>query len=172
MREDGTSELPISPPPLQRGRVREGVPSIMRKAKRTDTAKKAAKRLRGQPTDAESRLWYRLRRKQIDGHRFRRQSPVGPYVVDFLCAEAKLVVEVDGGQHTWRADDDAKRTAWLESQGYRVIRFWNNEISDNIEGVLETIVRAALTAPPPRPSPSEEGEGVAPERRFKERTNG
>jgi very-short-patch-repair endonuclease len=144
----------------------------MRKAKRTDTAKKAAKRLRRQPTDAESKLWYHLRRKQIDGHRFRRQSPVGPYVVDFLCVEAGLIVEVDGGQHSWRAEDDAKRTNWLESQGYRVVRFWNNEVSENIEGVLETIFQAALKTPPPQPSPSEEGEGVDAPRQPEESANG
>jgi len=172
MHTEESQDAAFPPPPLQRGRAREGVLSTMRKAKRTDTAKKAAKRLRGQPTDAETKLWYRLRRKQIDGLRFRRQSPVGPYVVDFLCADAKLVVEVDGGQHTWRADEDAKRTMCLESQGYRVIRFWNNEVNENIDGVLESILQAALTTPPPQPSPSEEGEGVAAERRSKEIANG
>src|SRR6266849_6079578 len=79
------------------------------------------------------RLWSRLRRKQLEGFRFRRQHPLGPYVVDFFCPEAKLVVEVDGGQH---ADDGETRTRWIEAQGYRLIRFWNNDVLANTEGVL------------------------------------
>jgi len=172
MREDGTSELPISPPPLQRGRVREGVPSIMRKAKRTPSAKKAARQLRKQLTDAESKLWHRIRRTQVDGLRFRRQSPIGPYVVDFVCIEHRLIIEVDGAQHSFQAAEDARRTAWLESQGYCVIRFWNNEVNDNIEGVLDTIIRAALKSPPPQPSPSEEGEEANASRPPKDVRNG
>jgi very-short-patch-repair endonuclease len=78
-----------------------------------------ARRLRLTPTDAEIRLWSRLRRRQLQGFRFRRQHPLGPYVVDFFCAAAKLVIEVDGGQH---AEDSAIRTRWIEAQGYRVVR--------------------------------------------------
>jgi len=96
-----------------------------------------ARKLRRTPTDAEIRLWSRLRRKQLAGFRFRRQHPLGPYVVDFFCAAAKLVVEVNGGQH---ADDGDARTRWLEARGYRVIRFWNNEVLANTEGVLSTIL--------------------------------
>jgi very-short-patch-repair endonuclease len=90
-----------------------------------------ARKLRLTPTDAEIRLWSRLRGKQLAGFRFRRQHPLGPYVVDFFCAEAKLIVEVDGGQH---ADDGEARTRWLEARGYRVIRFWNNDVLANTEG--------------------------------------
>lgn len=82
-----------------------------------------------------------LRRRQVDGFRFRRQRPIGPYIVDFVCLSARLVIEVDGGQH---ADDvawDTARTRWLESQGYRVIRFWNNEVLGNPDGVYEVILR-------------------------------
>ena len=79
-----------------------------------------ARKLRLTPTDAEIRLWSRLRGKQLAGLRFRRQHPLGPYVVDFFCAEAKLIVEVDGGQH---ADDGEARTRWVEARAYRVIRF-------------------------------------------------
>lgn len=105
---------------------------------------RTARELRGNPTDAESKLWLRLRRKQVDGHRFRRQVPLGPYVVDFACFDARLIIEVDGGQHTEEtAERDATRTAWLEGQGFRVLRFWNNEVLGNIDGVIETI-RAAL----------------------------
>jgi very-short-patch-repair endonuclease len=166
----------LSPPPLQRGRVREGVflplaqemVAKMTKAKRTKPAKQAARRLRKQPTDSETKLWSRLRRRQVGNIRFRRQSPIGPYVVDFVCAEIRLIVEVDGGQHSWREAQDARRTEWLESQGYRLIRFWDNEVNENIEGVLEKIVLVATETPPPRPSPSEEGEGEDTRRPLKE----
>jgi len=102
-----------------------------------------ARKLRRNPTDAEARLWARLRRKQIDGHRFRRQVPLGPYVADFVCLDARLIIEVDGGQHDERAELDAWRTAWLEANRFRVLRFWNNDVLQNIDGVVETI-RAAL----------------------------
>ena len=99
-----------------------------------------ARKLRKTPTDAEKRLWAKLREKQMDGFRFRRQHPIGPHVVDFFCPEAKLIVEVDGGQHT--AEGDADRTRWLESAGYRIIRFWNNDVLGNMAGVLERIAEA------------------------------
>ncbi len=117
-----------------------------------------AKELRQNRTDAEKRLWGRLRRKRIDGFRFRQQASIGKYIVDFVCFEAKLVVELDGGQHAEQAEYDDKRTEWLESQGFRVLRFWNNEIFRNIEGV-EEVVQAALRSsgdahPLPNPPPS------------------
>ena len=110
-----------------------------------------ARELRRNPTDAEKRLWSKLRLKQIDGHRFRRQVPIGPYIVDFACLARRLIIEVDGGQHDSRAIQDDARTAWLEREDFRVLRFWNNEVLGNIEGVYETIV-AHLTdgsVPPP-----------------------
>src|SRR5579863_525367 len=94
-----------------------------------------ARKLRANSTDAEMRLWSRLRRKQLDGFRFRRQQPLGNYVVDFFCPEAKLIVEVDGGQHAESASDDV-RTRWLEARGDRIVRFWNNDVLANTEGVL------------------------------------
>jgi very-short-patch-repair endonuclease len=102
-----------------------------------------ARALRRNPTDAEQRLWARLRGRQLDGCRFRRQAPLGPYVVDFACLAARLVIEVDGGQHSWRAKEDGARKSWLEANGFHVVRFWNNEVLGNLEGVLETI-RLAL----------------------------
>ena len=99
-----------------------------------------ARQLRSTPTGAEIRLWSRIRRKQLDGFRFRRQHPIGPYVVDFFCPEAKLIVEVDGGQHDALAEQDANRTEWLEKRGYRVVRFWNNDVLANTEGVLLAIL--------------------------------
>ncbi|MGO8921237.1 MAG: endonuclease domain-containing protein [Stellaceae bacterium] len=104
-------------------------------------ASQLARRLRTTPTDAEIRLWSRLRRKLLEGFRFRRQHPMGPYVVDFFCPDAKLIVEVDGGQHAESASD-VVRTSWLEARGYRVIRFWNNDVLGNTEGVLLSILDA------------------------------
>ena len=104
---------------------------------------KTARRLRKNPTEAEKRLWDALRRRRIDSHRFRRQVPLGIYVVDFLCLEHRLVVEVDGGQHAVEMEREEARTRWLEDEGFRVIRFWNNEVLENTEGVAETI-RTAL----------------------------
>ena len=95
-----------------------------------------ARILRHTPTEAESRLWKRLRHKQLDGFRFRRQQPIGQYVVDFFCPEAKLILEIDGGQHMDQEKADAERTRWLEAKGYRVVRFWNNDVLANTDGVL------------------------------------
>jgi very-short-patch-repair endonuclease len=105
-------------------------------------ASSIARTLRQNLTDAERRLWSRLRGRQLDGCRFRRQAPLGPYVVDFVCFAARLVIEVDGGQHSSRAEEDAERSSWLEANGFHVLRFWNNEVHGNLEGVLETIRRA------------------------------
>lgn len=93
-------------------------------------------------TDAEARLWLYLRGEQAAGFRFRRQVPLGPYIVDFVSHRARLVVEVDGGQHASASQQDEKRTAWLTSQGYRVIRFWNNEVLSETDAVLARIVYA------------------------------
>ena len=110
-----------------------------------------ARSLRRNSTDAEQLLWQRLRNRQLAGLKFRRQVPMGPYVADFFCLKAGLIVEVDGGQHATAQDSDAARTAWLESRGYRVIRFWNNEVIENIQGVLETIARMAGKTKGPSP---------------------
>ena len=105
--------------------------------------KTIARSLRRNSTDAERLLWQRLRNRQVRGLKFRRQEPVGPFVVDFLCLQRNLIVEVDGGQHAGMLDRDAERMASLQARGYRVMRFWNNEVIGNIEGVLETIARPA-----------------------------
>jgi very-short-patch-repair endonuclease len=97
-----------------------------------------ARAMRGAPTDTELRLWRLLRDRRLSGFKFRRQVPVGPYIVDFLCVGAKLIVEADGSQHA-ESLRDAIRDAYLESHGWKVLRFWNNEVSQNREGVLETI---------------------------------
>jgi very-short-patch-repair endonuclease len=97
-------------------------------------------------TEAEKRLWYRIRRQQLSVHQFRKQVELKSYVVDFCCLKERLVIELDGGQHAEITEYELKRRAWLEENGYRVLRFWNNEVFENLEGVLETIVRA-LKAP-------------------------
>ena len=103
-----------------------------------------ARRLRRDSTDAERKLWNRLRARSIADAKFIRQDPIGPYVVDFVCRERRLIVEVDGGQH---ATDprDAVREQWLVARNYRVLRFWNNDVLQNIDGVLE-VVAAALSS--------------------------
>jgi len=105
-----------------------------------------ARLLRTNPTEAEKRLWTVLRRQQVAGHRFRRQAPIGRYIVDFVCLRRRLVIEIDGGQHADRVQADAARSAWLESQGFRVLRFWNNDVLGNTNGVVEAI-RQALREP-------------------------
>ena len=107
----------------------------------------AAQRLRKNRTKAEIRLWLRLRRRQLNGSRFRQQVPLGPYVVDFLCVKSRLVVEVDGGQHAENSEADEVRTAWLQSRDFRVIRFWNNEVLENLDGVLQVIFRELEASP-------------------------
>ena len=117
--------------------------------------RRTAKRLRETTTSAEDRLWRRLRRFPISGTHFRRQVPIGPYVADFACMAARLIIEVDGSQHgrdNARRRDDA-RTRWLEAEGYRVMRFWNNDLTANMDGVLEAIYAAihGSSAAEPRP---------------------
>lgn len=98
-----------------------------------------SRKLRSTLTDAEQLLWRHLRQKQMAGIKFRRQHPVGPYVIDFACLSAKLAIEIDGGQHAEMKSKDAQRDAFLIQKGFRVLRFWNNEVLGNIEGVMERI---------------------------------
>jgi very-short-patch-repair endonuclease len=100
-----------------------------------------SKELRQKQTEAEKVLWFKLRDRQLNGAKFRRQHRIGSYIVDFACLEKKLIIEIDGGQHnqTLTKENDEQRTLWLEAAGYHVVRFWNNEILQNTEGVLEKI---------------------------------
>jgi very-short-patch-repair endonuclease len=116
-----------------------------------------ARNLRANLTDVEKKLWYHLRRKNIQGVKFRRQAPIGRYIADFACYEPKLIIELDGSQHTIQHAYDSKRDHWFEMQGFLVLRFWNHDVSDNIDGVLEKIWRvverlqyAPLPGPPPQ----------------------
>ena len=112
-----------------------------------DEQRDFARYLRSNSTDAERAVWQRLRQRQINSHKFRRQHAVGKYIVDFVCVECKLVVELDGGQHAEKTSYDTNRTITLEAQGYRVLRFWNNDVFGNMDGILTTIL-AALEATP------------------------
>ncbi len=108
-----------------------------------------AKMLRANMTDAERILWQQLRAKRFAGFKFKRQEPLGRYIVDFVCYEAKLIVELDGGQHQDLTAQDAVRDDWLESQGFSVLRFWNNEFLTNQDGVLEVILMKLQLHPLP-----------------------
>ena len=113
-----------------------------------------AKQLRRELTPEEKRFWYLLRSRRFADYKFRRQHPVGHYIVDFACCEARLAIELDGGQHQERQGYDARRTAWLNQKGWHIIRFWNNELWQNEEAVLWQILQALQTRlPSPRPSP-------------------
>ncbi|WP_020186130.1 endonuclease domain-containing protein [Methylopila sp. 73B] len=115
---------------------------------------------RPNPTDAERKLWRRLKQLDLGATHFRRQVPIGPYIADFACRPLRLVIEVDGGQHAESARDDA-RTATIEGEGWRVLRFWNNDVLRNIEGVMEAIVSevGAPSCATPTPGPSPQGGG-------------
>ncbi|WP_395792921.1 endonuclease domain-containing protein [Aquimonas sp.] len=118
-----------------------------------------AKQLRQNLTDAERVLWRHLRAHRFQGQKFRRQQPLGPYILDFVHFGARLVIEADGGQHS-ESTRDAVRDAWLASEGFRVMRFWNDQILKDTEAVLESILQALAEASPLSPDPSPtRGEG-------------
>ncbi len=100
-------------------------------------------------TDAERKLWKHLRLRNVGLFKFRRQHEISPYIVDFVCLEAHLIIEIDGGQHAGAGEYDSARTDFLQSAGYRVLRFWNNEVMENIDGVLEIICNALREDGPP-----------------------
>ena len=114
-----------------------------------------AKNLRKNQTEAEKVLWRHLRSKGLSGLKFRRQQPIGACIVDFVCLEKRLVIEVDGGQHS-NSEEDRRRDAWLQSEGYAVLRFWNNEVLGNMDGVMEMIWRRC-GAPSPQSPPLDKG---------------
>ncbi|MDW2980357.1 DUF559 domain-containing protein [Rhodanobacter sp. KK11] len=116
-----------------------------------------ARRLRNDSTDAERHLWHFLRHQQLAGHKFRRQYPLAGYIVDFVCVPARLVVELDGGQHLDALAYDERRTAMLEREGYRVLRFWNHDVLLRTEAVLAEVFQVLeerSKATPPQPSPT------------------
>jgi very-short-patch-repair endonuclease len=131
----------------------------MNKGYARPTAK--ARALRNNATDAERALWRAISARKISGVRFNRQVPVGPFICDFVARSIHLVIEVDGGQHN--DGGDAARTRYIEAQGFRVIRFWNNDVLGNLDGVIEEIARVIADMPSPAPSRKREG-SHAPER--------
>ena len=112
-----------------------------------------ARRLRRDSTNAELRLWNKLRSRSINGYKFVRQQPVGRFVVDFICRDRRLVVEIDGGQHA-ENKRDVVRDQWLYEHNYKVLRFWNHEVMSNMDGVLQTIADALQAEAPPHPVPA------------------
>ena len=118
-----------------------------------------AKNLRIRATDTERLLWKHLRTKHFEGLKFRRQQPIGKYIVDFVCFEKKIIIELDGGQHAMLSEKqkDIEKDKWFKTQGYRALRFWDNEVLMNTRGVLEVIRTYCFNHPPLNPLPSMEG---------------
>ncbi|HEX7804244.1 MAG TPA: DUF559 domain-containing protein [Pseudoxanthomonas sp.] len=119
----------------------------------------SARNLRNDSTDAERKLWQHLRGRQINGVKFRRQYPVAGYIADFAAPSIRLVIELDGGQHLLQTEYDQRRTERMQCNGYRVLRFWNDDVLLRTEQVLSEIIRAADSTPP-QPSPAFAGEGA------------
>ena len=119
-----------------------------------------ARRLRRHQTDAERILWFRLRGRRLAGWKFKRQVPIDGFIVDFVCADAKVIVELDGSQHAVRTRQDEERTKTLEAMGYLALRFWNNDVMSNPDGVLEEILNTLnqQSPEPPHPTPLPCGE--------------
>jgi formamidopyrimidine-DNA glycosylase len=150
----GRSSAPLTPPlsPLRGGRGSlHPLPAGEGRGEGRLLKVVRARELRESTTDVEKKLWRRLRNRQLLGMKFRRQHPVGKYIVDFYCDEAKLAIELDGGQHASSSGYDTARTEALERLGIRVLRFWNNEVLGNLDGVLERIAEAIRINPPPSP---------------------
>jgi len=126
------------------GRIAGSLGRGKNKGGMTNKLTNLAKILRKKSTDAESLLWQRLRARQLEGIKFRRQQPIGTFIVDFVTFEKQIVIEVDGGQHTENRYKDAKRDGFLTASGFKVLRFWNNEVLDNMDGVLEKIGESCL----------------------------
>ena|SRR5437660_9685284 len=122
--------------------------------------RRTANRLRSNMTDAEQKLWRALRRRQMNGFKFRRQHPFLDFVLDFVSVEARLVVEVDGGQHASSEKEDKARTGKLEAAGYRVLRFWNHDVLKETDAVCDVIFGALVGGPHPHPVPPLEREGT------------
>ena len=110
-----------------------------------------ARKLRRAMTDAETRIWHSVRDRRLGGFKFKRQWSLGPYIADFCCIERRLVLEIDGGQHS--PEKDARRTAALRAMGYRVVRYWNNDGLGNLDGVLTSLLAELQTYPHPGPLP-------------------
>jgi very-short-patch-repair endonuclease len=165
---DGTEGMdkPITKGPLSPRETTPGMEEVERRRMpkprdRVRGSKKLlprARELRRRSSEAERVLWKHLRQRRLNGYKFRRQVVIEPYIVDFVCMDAKLIIEADGGQHADQVAYDARRTARLEDMGYRIIRFWNNEILRELHSVLEKIASELIDIPSLQP-PSGEREG-------------
>jgi very-short-patch-repair endonuclease len=120
-------------------------------------ARARSRALRGNMTEAERRVWQILRSHQLNGYKFRRQVPIDHYIADFVCHEARLIVEIDGGQHDRSSPQETERSGFLQNQGYRVLRFWNNEVLANLDGVHEAIAGELGRITPTRTLPHRGG---------------
>ena len=129
-------------PPPRGGRVGERVNTL-------GQIDSFAKDLRKNSTDTERALWKYLRAKRFEGLKFRRQEPIGKYIVDFVCFERRVIIECDGGQHALQTERDEERDRWFENQGYRVLRFWDNDVLKNSEGVLRSDPHCLPRSPSP-----------------------
>jgi very-short-patch-repair endonuclease len=133
-------------------RLREGLgEGLLDKAYDREPTRRS-RGLRNNATPAERKLWQHIRNRQLSGARFNRQVPIGPFICDFAARTVKLIIELDGGQHAVRTVEDERRTRLLASRGYRVLRFWNNDVLENVEGVLEVIQEELKNRPSPAPS--------------------
>ena len=159
----GRASGPHTPPPPLAGEGREGASSHPPEWRVKPKMRVRARALRQDLTKAERTIWYGLRAHRLDGASFRRQTPIGPYIVDFVSHAAKLVIEIDGGQHFEEGHEarDKRRDAFLAAKGFRVLRFSNHDVMTNRAGVLETIATAVREARAPSlPSPASGGGGA------------
>ena len=152
----GCEAAPNSVPPPSAG---EGQPRSGRERGRKQVLRERAKHMRSEPTPAEHRLWQILRAKRFGGYKFKRQLPIDRYIFDFACLSRRLIVELDGGQHSQSASD-GRRDAYLKARGFRVLRFWNSDLIENEEGVLTSILNALERPLSPTPPP-QRGEGLS-----------
>ena len=157
----GANEEEPTSPPAGGGSTRGERKKFGKEADSTRNRKamNRAEVLRKNPTDAEKKLWHQLRGGQLQGIKFRRQQSIGPYIVDFVAMNEKCIIELDGGQHATRTDHDVQRTTFLNHAGYRVMRYWNNDVLENIAGVLADIATAVGVSRAPSPTPSRKREG-------------
>jgi methylase of polypeptide subunit release factors len=153
-----SSSLPLAGG-TEGGKALTGVFGLEEFTKRNKEAISKANELRKNSTDTEKKLWSHLRNKQLAGYKFRRQQSIGPFIVDFICNDNQLIIELDGGQHneSTNKEYDKWRTVYLESAGYHVMRFWNNEITENLEGAIEVILNFLHSPHPTSPHKREEG---------------
>jgi very-short-patch-repair endonuclease len=136
--EDHSAAQLSEAPPFAKYRYMSYEPALPR-----DTAR----RLRANATEAEQKLWSKLRKRQLHGFQFRRQYSIGPFFIDFVCLEAKLLIEVDGSQHADQEEQDERRSAFLRTNGYRVLRFWNFEVTSDVDSVVEKIAEVLRQTP-------------------------